>query len=134
MVKHFRVLVLFLLVQQIGKTVNARQRIRMLLAQHRFLQRQCLSMHLFGLIVFALPAQHRGQIVHARQRRWMLLTQHLLCFSEMKYSHLVRLGPPSYPEQEAFYSIDHGESTHCKLVQRFMQRRKRAKASHHMRH
>ena len=48
--------------------------------------------------------------------------------------HLVRLGLSSDPEQEAFYSIDHGESTHCKLVQRFMQGRKHTKASHYMRH
>ena len=68
MVKHFRILIPFLVVQQIGKTVNARQRIRMLLPQHPFPQPQRLSMHLFGLFVFALPAQHLGQIVHARQR------------------------------------------------------------------
>ena len=37
-----------------------------------------------------------------------------------QYSH--RLGPPSYPEQEAFYFIDHSESTPHKLVQWFMQR------------
>ena len=61
MVKHFRMLVPFLLVQQIGKTVNACQRIRMLLAQHPFPQRQFLSMHLLGLIVFASAAQHPGQ-------------------------------------------------------------------------
>ena len=91
-------------------------------------------MHLFGLFVFALTVQYRCQIVHARQRIRMLLTQHLLCFSEMKHLHLVRLGPPSYPEQEAFHSIDHGESIHRKLVQRFMQGTKHTKASHHMRH
>ena len=78
MVKHFRILVPFLLVQQIGKTVNARQRIRMLFPQRPFPQRQCLSMHLFGLIVFALTAQHLGQIIHARQRIWMLLPQYRL--------------------------------------------------------
>ena len=33
MVKHFRILIPFLLMQQIGKTVNARQPMRMLLAQ-----------------------------------------------------------------------------------------------------
>ena len=37
----------------------------------------------------------------------MLLAQHLLYISEMKHLHLVRLGPPSYPEQEFYYSIDH---------------------------
>ena len=37
--------------------------------------------------------------------------------SEMKHLHLVRLGPPSYPEQEAFHSIDHGEPIQRKLVQ-----------------
>ena len=60
MVKHFRILIPFLVVQQIGKTVNARRRIRMLLPQYRFRQRQFLSMHLFGLFVFALAAQHLG--------------------------------------------------------------------------
>ena len=90
-------------------------------------------MHPLSLFVFALAAQHQGQIVHARQRIRMLLPQHRLCFPEMKYSHPIRLGPPSYPEQEAFYSIDHAESIHRKLVPRFMQGRKHTKASHHMR-
>ena len=45
-VKDFRILVPFLLVQRIGKTVNAYQRIRMLLLQHRFPQRQFLSIYL----------------------------------------------------------------------------------------
>ena len=58
MIKHFRILIPFLVVQQIGETVNARQRIRMLLSQHPFRQRQYLSMYLLGLFIFALPAQH----------------------------------------------------------------------------
>ena len=51
MVKSFRILVPFPLVQQIGKTVNARQHIRMLLAQHSFRQRQRLSMYPLRLFV-----------------------------------------------------------------------------------
>ena len=52
----------------------------------------------------------------------------------MKYLHFIRLGPPSYPEQEAFYPTDYNESTYRKLVQRFMQGIKHTKASHHMRY
>lgn len=70
MLKYFRILVSFLGVQQIDKqiekTVNYRQRIRMLLTQHRFPCRKCLSMHLFGFFIFALAAQHPGQIIHTR--------------------------------------------------------------------
>ena len=91
-------------------------------------------MHLFGFFVFALAAQYLGQNFHAPKRIRILFPQHLLCFSEMKNSHPIRLGPPSYPEQEAFYSIDHAESIHRKLVPRFMQGRKYTKASYHMRH
>lgn len=59
--------------KQIEKTVKDRQRIRMLLTQHRFPERKCLSMHLFDFFIFALAAQHPGQIIHTRQHRWMLL-------------------------------------------------------------
>ena len=75
MVKNFRILIPFRVMQQIGKTVNARQRRWMLLPQHPFRQRQCLSMHLLGLFVSALTAQHPCQIIHAPKCIRMLLPQ-----------------------------------------------------------
>jgi hypothetical protein len=47
----------------------------MLLAQHPLHQPQCLTLHLFFLLVLALIPQHPRQVVHARQCVRMVLAQ-----------------------------------------------------------
>ena len=117
MVELFGIFVLLLLGLQIGKTIHTLQHIRMLLAQHRFLQRQRLSMDPLGLLVLALLAQHSCQIVHARQRIRTLSAKHLVDLPEMENLHLIRLQLPPNSEQEVFHPMDHGESASRNLAQ-----------------
>jgi hypothetical protein len=63
----------------------------MLFAQHRLPQSECLSMHLFRLLVLALIPQHSCQVVLARQCGRMLFTQHRLTQPEFLSMHLFRL-------------------------------------------
>lgn len=48
--------------QHLGQIVHAPQRRWMLLAQHRFHQRRCLSIHLFGLFQLSLLLVYRCQL------------------------------------------------------------------------
>jgi hypothetical protein len=52
-------------------------------------QAECLSMHLFRLLVLALMAQHIHQVVHAHQCRRILSTRSLTHFLEMKCPNLI---------------------------------------------